>query len=45
MRAWLQHYFNSWHVYCRLRLVMRPRLARAVATFWEHTNLYQFLYD
>ncbi len=39
IRSGMQHWFNSGHVYCRLRCVGCPdRVARRVALVWERAT-------
>ena len=41
MRARLQHYLNSWHVYCRLVHYVSKARARQWAQSWETAWLYK----
>jgi hypothetical protein len=45
MRNWLQHNFNSMHIYCRLVRVMPKATARSVASWWEKRSLYRLMYQ
>jgi hypothetical protein len=45
MRNWVQHNFNSMHIYCRLVRVMPKGTARTVAMWWENRSLYRFMYQ
>ena len=42
---WLQHHFNSLHIYCRLVKVMPERLAKKIALYWETTAIYRYIYS
>lgn len=44
MKATLQHYLNSLHLYCRLRPLLGKRVAMAVSRSWELCFLYRLIY-
>ncbi|UCG12840.1 MAG: hypothetical protein JSU72_20630, partial [Deltaproteobacteria bacterium] len=44
IQSWLQHHFNSVHVYCRLVRVMPKGLAKTVVLSWERTAIYRLMY-
>lgn len=40
----LQHHLNVLHVYCALCPYLGCKEARRLASRWEHSNAYRFLY-
>ena len=44
MQNWLQHNFNSLHIYCRLVRIMPRSLARKIVLYWEKTAIYGLIY-
>ena len=43
-QSWIQHHFNSVHVYCRLVRIMPRSLAKNIALWWEETAIYHAMY-
>jgi hypothetical protein len=43
-RSTLQHRYNALNLYCRLCPYLGRRLARLLASSWEHTRIYRALY-
>ena len=44
-RSTLQHRFNALNLYCKLCPYLGRRLARVLASSWEHTRLYRAMYS
>ena len=45
MRSWVQHHFNSVHIYCRLVRIMPISLAKKLVLCWEKTAIYGLIYS
>ena len=42
--SWVQHHFNSVHIYCRLVRVMPRSLGKKLVLCWEQTAIYGLMY-
>jgi len=44
MRSWVQHHFNSVHIYCRLVRIIPRSPAKKIVLCWEKTAIYSLMY-